>query len=315
MEREIRYAAGIDLGGTTVKYAVVDDRGGICFSSSLPTPATAGSEAVVEAVLSAVRACTDHAAAAGLTLDGVGAGTPGVISADGRTVVGGAENIAGWENVPLADRIAEATGLTARIDNDANLMALAETMFGAARGASDVVFLTVGTGIGGGVLIGGRLFGGYRNRGGELGHTVLLADGERCACGARGCLEHYASTSALVRRYRERAERAGTDAKDADGRRIVEAYRAGEPLAVETMEEHWRFLAEGIRSMVNIFAPQKVVVGGGISEAGDFYFERLRGYVAESVIPVCGSHTEIVAAQLGNSAGCLGAAGLIFGTR
>jgi len=309
MARDTRYAAGIDLGGTTIKYAVVDDRGGILFHGSLPTPATAGAEAVAGEIVRAANECAAHAAKAGIALDGIGIGSPGVISPDGRTVVGGAENIAGWENVPLADIVTAATGLPVRMDNDANLMALAETMFGAARGASDVVFITVGTGIGGGILIGGKLFGGYRNRGTEIGHTVLVAGGERCACGARGCLEHYASTSALVRRFRERK---GGGADDADGRRIVELYLAGDADAAETMEEHWRFLSEGIRSLVNIFAPQTVVVGGGISEAGEFYFDKLREYTAAAVMPVCGGHTRIVAAELGNSAGSLGAAGLVF---
>ncbi len=312
MSNEREYAIGIDLGGTTIKYAVVDDLGEFHFEGVLPTPACEGAEAVTSQILRAVELCREFAASEGIELRGVGIGTPGVISGDGRVVVGGAENIAGWEGVALADAVEAHTQLATRIDNDANLMALAETMFGAAKGSSDVLFLTIGTGIGGGVLIDGKLRGGYQNRGMELGHVVLIADGEQCACGGRGCFEHYASTSALVRRFKERCREVGISRDDADGRMIVELYHQGDELAREAMEEHWQFVAQGVRSFINVFAPQRVVIGGGISEAGEFYFEKIREYVAASVMAVCGSHTEIVAATLGNSAGCLGAAGLIL---
>lgn len=187
---------------------------------------------------------------------------------------GGAENIAGWENIPLAGRVEEAEGLKTLAGNDANMMALGETLFGAAKGATDVVFVTVGTGIGCGALIDGRLYRGYRNRGMEMGHITVKCDGEGCACGGVGCLEHYASTSALVRRFCE----LNGSARDAevDGKDVVLFYKEGNPAAVQAMEEHWNYLAHGIASMINLFAPQRVVVGGGISEAGDFYLEKLR---------------------------------------
>ena len=153
----VRHAIGIDLGGTSVKYAVVASSGEVLFNGQLPALAQESSEAVLGQILKGVEACREYAAGGGLTLAGVGIGTPGVVSADGRTVLGGAENIAGWENVPLADRIEQAAGLKTLAGNDADMMALGETLFGAAKGASDVVFVTVGTGIGCGVLIGGRL--------------------------------------------------------------------------------------------------------------------------------------------------------------
>ena len=303
-----RHAIGIDLGGTSVKYAVVAASGRILFSGEHGSRAAEGADAVLEQIIKGIEACRAYAAGAGLELAGVGIGTPGVVSADGRTVLGGAENIAGWENVPLASRIEAATGLGTVAGNDANAMALGETLYGAARGATDVVFVTVGTGIGCGVLIDGRLFRGYRGRGMEMGHITVKCDGERCACGGVGCLEHYASTSALVRRFRELS-----GASEADGREVVRRYEAGDPAAVRALEEHWMYLSHGIASMVNLFAPQRVVVGGGISEAGPFYLERLREGVRRQMMDVCGAETEIVAAQLGNRAGSLGAAGLILG--
>ncbi len=303
-----RCAIGIDLGGTSVKYALVDASGRILFVGEHASRAAEGSEAVLEAILRGVEACRAHAVQQGIAPAGVGIGTPGVVSEEGRTVLGGAENIVGWEHLPLADRIERATGLPCMACNDANAMAWGETLYGAARGATDVIFVTVGTGIGCGALIGGRLFRGYRNRGLEMGHITVKCDGERCACGGVGCLEHYASTAALVRRF---CELSGLT--QADGREVVNRYRAGDPAAVRALEEHWGYLSHGIASMINLFAPQRVVVGGGISEAGEFYLEHLREGVRRQVMEVCGGETQIVAARLGNRAGCLGAAGLILG--
>lgn len=291
-----------------MKYAVVAASGRILFSGEHGSRAAEGADAVLEQIVKGIDACRAYAAGAGLELAGVGIGTPGVVSADGRTVLGGAENIAGWENLPLASRIEAATGLGSVAGNDANAMALGETLYGAARGATDVVFVTVGTGIGCGVLIDGRLFRGYRGRGMEMGHITVKCDGERCACGGVGCLEHYASTSALVRRFRELS-----GASEADGREVVRRYEAGDAAAVRALEEHWMYLSHGIASMINLFASQRVVVGGGISEAGPFYLEHLREGVRRQMMDVCGAETEIVAAQLGNRAGSLGAAGLILG--
>lgn len=302
-----RYAIGIDLGGTSVKYAAVASSGRMPFSGTLPSCAAESAEAVVGQLLRAIEACRAYAAAEGLSFEGVGIGTPGVVSDDGRTVLGGAENIAGWERMPLADRIEQACGLATRASNDANTMALGETLYGAARGRTDAVFVTVGTGIGCAALIDGRFYRGYRNRGMELGHITVRADGEPCACGGVGCLEHYASTAALVRRFAVLSGRS-----EADGRAVVAAYRAGDPAAVQALEEHWNYLAHGIASAINLFAPQCVVVGGGISEAGAFYLEKLGTAVRRLVMHVCGAHTQIVAAELGNRAGCLGAAGLVF---
>lgn len=307
-----RYAIGIDLGGTSVKYALVASDGGVLFSGKLPTLADEGPQAVLEQILKGADSCLAFARENGLTPDGIGIGSPGVISADERMVLGGAENIPGWERIPLAERVEERTGMPARVNNDANLMALGETLFGAAKGSEDVVFLTVGTGIGGGVLIGGELYGGYRNRGTEFGHITVKCDGEPCACGNVGCLEHYASTSALVRRFQARCAEMGRACTRCDGEVIVGLYQAGDPLAREVMEEHWDYLACGIISIIHIFAPQQVVIGGGISEAGAFYLEQLRRRVAARVIPVCGEETRLTGAALGNRAGCLGAAGLAF---
>ena len=207
MEKE--YAIGIDLGGTSVKYALIDNNGVFHFQGKLPSDADVSAEAVIGQLVKAVNEVKNFAEIKGYTIAGIGVGTPGIVDGTNRIVLGGAENIQGWENLKLADRMEKETGLPAQLGNDANLMGLGETMYGAGNGATHVVFLTVGTGIGGAVVIDGKLFNGYANRGTELGHVPLIANGEPCACGSIGCLEHYASTAALVRRFSKRIAEAG----------------------------------------------------------------------------------------------------------
>ena len=220
----------------------------------------------------------------------------------------------GWENIHLADRIEKETGFPALLGNDANLMGLGETMYGAGQGATHVVFLTVGTGIGGAVVIDGKLFNGYANRGTELGHVPLIANGEPCACGSVGCLEHYASTSALVHRFSQRIIDAGISYpnEEINGELIVRLYKQGDKIAQLSLEEHCDFLGHGIAGFINIFSPQKIVIGGGLSEAGDFYIQKVSEKARSYAIPDCAVNTQIIAAALGNKAGSIGAASLFF---
>ena len=270
MEKE--YAIGIDLGGTSVKYALIDNEGVFHFQGKLPSKADVSAEAVIGQLVAAINEVKAFAEKQEFKIDGIGIGTPGIVDCTNRIVLGGAENIKGWENLHLADRIETETGIPALLGNDANLMGLGETMYGAGQGATHVVFLTVGTGIGGAVVIDGKLFNGYANRGTELGHVPLIANGEPCACGSVGCLEHYASTSALVRRFSQRIAEAGISYPndEINGELIVRLYKEGDSIATKSLEEHCDFLGHGIAGFINIFSPQKVVIGGGLSEAGDF---------------------------------------------
>ena len=308
-----KFAIGIDLGGTSLKYALIDERGVFHFEGKLPSKADVSAEAVIGQLILATREARTFAARQGSGIAGIGIGTPGIIDASNRIVLGGAENIKGWENLPLADRMEAETGLSVRLGNDANLMGLGETLYGAGRGASDVVFVTVGTGIGGAVVIGGKLFNGFANRGTELGHVPLIVNGEPCACGSVGCLEHYASTSALVRRFSERARKAGRSfSEEVNGELIVRLYKEQDPIAVESLNEHCDFLGHGIGGFINIFSPQRVVIGGGLSEAGAFYIDKVSERAFRYAIADCAANTQIMAATLGNKAGSLGAAAFIF---
>ncbi len=305
--RKERYAAGIDLGGTFVKYALVSESGEILFDGKLPVGGKATREDTLEAIQNSIQHVVDEAAQKGVELQGIGIGSPGIVC-DG-VVLGGADNLDRWENIDLNKIYSEVFGLPVFADNDANVMGLGEVAFGAAKDCTDVVFITVGTGIGGAIVMNGQLYGGYKNRGAELGHVPIQHDGIDCNCGGRGCLEAYASTTALIQQY---AEKTGKDAADIDGYYIVRKFKENEPEAVDCMQDHTGYLGHGIAGFINTFAPQKVVIGGGISEAGPFYIDMIKESAFRYAMPDCSVNTEIVAAILGNNAGCMGAASLVF---
>lgn len=309
----MEYAIGIDLGGTSIKYALVDKAGNSFFEGKLPSFASASAAKVMEQLIKAATLLKDEAAKQNWNVLGIGLGTPGIVDETNRTVLGGAENIVGWENIDVASLMEKQMSLPVVVGNDANLMGLGETKYGAGRGCTHVVFLTVGTGIGGAVIIDGKLFNGYANRGTELGHVPLIANGERCACGAVGCLEHYASTSALTRRFSALAKEQNLSFDtEINGELIVRLYHEDFPLAVKCMNEHFYYLGRGIAGFVNIFSPQRIVIGGGVAESGSFYLEEIRVVVKKHVIADCALNTQIVAAELGNKAGLIGAASLIL---
>jgi len=303
----MKYAVGIDLGGTFVKAALVSENGKFVFKSKLPIGFSAKKQTILNTIKQIIKETIDKANEAQLDVEGIGIGTPGIIYEG--IVLGGSENLDGWENLDLATYFSEAFNLPVKVDNDANLMGLGEFYFGAAKGCTDVVFLTIGTGIGGAVIINGALFGGYKNRGTELGHIVVEHSGPDCNCGGKGCLELYSSTTALIKQY---SKRSGINIDDLSGHYIVKKYHENEPNAVFCLQEHTKYLGHGIASFINTFAPQKVVIGGGISDAGQFYIDLIRKMAFKYMMPDCGNHTDVVGATLGNDAGSLGAATLIL---
>jgi glucokinase len=302
-----RYAVGIDLGGTFVKYALVSEAGEIITDGKLPVGGKAKREDILEAVKKSIQNVIDTATAKYVKVIGIGIGSPGIVC-DG-VVQGGADNLDRWYDLDLAGIFSNKFNLPVFVDNDANVMGLGEAVYGAAKDCTDVIFITVGTGIGGAIVANGELYGGYKNRGTEMGHVTIAHDGIECNCGGRGCLEAYASTTALIHQY---AETTGKKAEDLDGHYIVEQFKANEPAAVKCMQNHIDYLGHGIAGFINTFAPQKVVIGGGISEAGQFYIEMIKKSALRYAMPDCAVNTDVVGAKLGNNAGCLGAASLVF---
>lgn len=304
---KLRHAVGIDLGGTFVKYALVREDGQILSDGKLPVGGKATREDTLDAIKSSIQKALEKASENALEVAGIGIGSPGIVC-DG-IVHGGADNLDRWENINLREIYSKEFNLPVFADNDANVMGLGEVMFGAAKDATDAIFITVGTGIGGAIVANGELYGGYKNRGTEMGHVTIDHKGIACNCGGRGCLEAYASTSALIQQY---ADVTGLDANVVDGHFIVEKFKNNEAVAVKCMQEHTDYLGHGIAGFINTFSPQKVVVGGGISEAGQFYIDMIKTSALSYAMPDCAVNTDVVAATLGNNAGCLGAASLVF---
>lgn len=305
--KNTKYAIGIDLGGTFIKFALVSETGEILFNGKLSIGSSATRDEILDTIHKSIEMSVQFAAEKQIPVSGIGIGSPG-LCCDG-IVVGGADNLNGWIDVHLSEIFSEAFKLPVLIDNDANVMGLGEAVYGAAKDCTDVIFLTVGTGIGGAIVADGKLYGGYKNRGTEMGHVTIDHKGIACNCGGRGCLEAYASTAALLRQY---AEATGKDENDVDGFFLVQKFKDGEEAAVRCMQEHTDYLGHGIAGFINTFAPQKVVIGGGISESGQFYIDMIKKSALSYAMPDCAANTDVVAATLGNRAGCLGAASLIF---
>lgn len=192
------YAVGIDIGGSSLKCGVVDDSGKLLYSFLFPIDQTYSQSEIIALIIAAIRKCAANAPA---KVTGVGIGFPGIV--DNNIIIGGGDNLPDFIGVELGNIITASTHLSVIIDNDVNMMGIGEQLYGAAVGCTDVIFLTVGTGIGGSLIINGQLYGGFQNRGAEMGHIIINHEGKRCACGALGCLEAYASVKTLMNRYAE----------------------------------------------------------------------------------------------------------------
>jgi glucokinase len=286
----MRYVLGIDIGGTSFTIgSVAADGSRAAVLLNAPTEASGGADDVVGRIAALARDVMRRTAELepGATCLGVGIGAPGPLDTE-RGIVHLTPNL-GWVNFPLRDRIETALGLPAALDNDANCAVLGEWWMGAARGTRHALGITIGTGIGGGIILDGRLYHGASDCAGEIGHASIDSNGRRCKCGNDGCLEAYASGPAIARRAVEAIE-AGAESSlpgRVDGRldeitaqTVYEAARAGDELAREIVGDTARFLGSGVANLLNIFNPEVVVVCGGVTGAGDLLFHPLRREVA-----------------------------------
>ena len=295
---------GIDVGATLLKLAVVDQDASMCQESSGPTPTDRAW--FLKDLHQRVDSALVKASQNGAEVSAIGIGVPGQVR--GNRIVGGINNLPELAGVSLAEELA-AVNLPIKVANDAYLMGIAESRFGAAKDSADVVFLTVGTGIGAALKLDGRFYRGANHCAGEIGHMVLAHGGPRCSCGNRGCFEALASTSALIDRYGHLSAKTGSaTGTQLTGPELIDLYLKGDSTAVAALEMHFDYLAAGISSLINIFDPQQVVVGGGITQSGDFYLSEVRHRVAAGVFGGSKNQTSIDAAALGNWAGCIGAA-------
>ena len=303
--------AGIDLGGTTIKGALVNEEGIIIRSKSIPT---GGERPHREIVLDMANLIVDLAKEEGIGLSEiarVGIGSPGTIDVENGVVVF-ANNFADFKNVPVRAIMQEVLpGMPIYMENDANVAALGENLFGAGRGKKSTVLITIGTGLGSGIIIDGKIFSGGFG-GGEIGHTVIVADGKPCTCGRNGCWEAYSSATGMVRMAKEAIGRHPESVMAARGDElnawdIRKAEQSGDAAAVETLEEYYHYMAIGLVNVINVFRPDAVILGGGPSADGELLRMPLYDRVAEKVY---GGRmdTELLIATLGNKAGIIGAA-------
>lgn len=308
---------GLDIGGTKIAGGLVDDAGRIRGSGRRDTPAQ-DPNAIAGEAADLIRELAVQGD--GQEVTAVGVACAGFVNATGSQVLF-APNLA-WRDEPLKLRLESMVEQSVLIENDANAAAWGEFRFGGAREADDMVLLTVGTGIGGGVVIGSRLLRGAYGIAGELGHMRVVPDGHRCGCGNRGCWEVYASGTALVREARELiasgtphaaalAERCGGVPAALRGRDVTQAAEAGDPAALELLTDLGTWVGEGAASVAAILDPELIVVGGGVAESGDLLLDPVRAAFARNLIgrghrPM----PKIVAAELGNDAGLIGAAAL-----
>ncbi len=308
---------GIDVGGTNIKIALVEN-GRIIYSNTVPTYAKMGYEYTVKNIIQSIKDLIKETQIEQNSIEAIGFDFPGQV--DYKTgVVKLAPNIPGWVNVPIAKMIEDEFHIPTKIDNDVRCAALGEMKFGAGQGCENFVCITVGTGIGSGLVVNGQLVRGASNAAGEIGHIKLqMKDGPICGCGDRGCLEAYASGPSIVAMaydYIKGGKSTKFSEMAGDGEItpyiVAKAAQEGDPVAKRIFEIMGEYIGIGLTSVINLLNPEKVIIGGGVAESGELLLEPIRRTIKSRAMKVAGDAVKIVPAQLGNSAGVIGASMLV----
>ena len=299
-----RYAIGIDLGGTSIKYGICSDDGELLQSFKRPTRADLSSRLILQDLGDAAEEALAAAKEKQLLIEAIGMGTPGAVDVEKGYLMGSTPNFLHWHDVPIKQNLEAQLNLPVYADNDANLMAYGEYRCGEGSGFDNVLCITLGTGVGGGIIINRNIFRGSHYAGSEVGHMSIHYDGIPCRCGGIGCWEKYASATAFIDHYRTLCPD-----REIDGtREIFEQYQQGQDEAKIVVENGIKMIASGLASLVNIFNPQLIILGGGVSEAGDWFIEKIDQVVRQRAMKPPQKHLKIMGATLGNRAGTLGAA-------
>lgn len=311
------YYLGIDLGGTNVAAGVVSENYEIIAKASVPTDAKSGVDAIVENIVKAANGALKNAGITANDIEGIGIGSPGAIDA-ANGVVDFAGNL-GFDHTPLAALVGKHfPGKRVSVENDANVAAFAEHMAGAAKGTHNSITITLGTGVGGGMILNDKIYAGFNGKGGEFGHIVIVNDGWECSCGRKGCWEAYASVSGLIRLTKQEMlkntaslmwEIAKDSLDNVNGLTSFDAMRRGDHTAILVVESYLRSVATGLINVINILQPEVICIGGGISKEGDYLLTPIKEIVKSEIFTKrSDSFTDIRIAKLGNDAGIIGAA-------
>ncbi|MDB5084923.1 MAG: hypothetical protein JWN30_1809 [Bacilli bacterium] len=308
----MEYSVGIDIGGTKIAAGIVNKSGNIVFRRSAPTPQSSRNE-VLDLLDDMIQACFHYANHNGsLPLKGIGIGTAGQIDFHQGRVLSGTANIADWNDVALRDEISKITSLPVWVDNDVNVIALAEHYLGAAQAESNILFLALGTGVGGGIISEGRLIHGAWGSAGELGHLSVNMDGPECKCGFRGCLETYASGTGIANRMREKLSelhvRQDPEPEHITSQLVFQLMKSGDKIAGQVVEEMIHALSYAIVSLIHIFNPTMIVLGGGVVEDGEWIRLSVEKQVHAIGLRSMVHPVQIQLAKLGPNAGIIGAA-------
>jgi glucokinase len=315
----MRTALGVDIGGTALKLGLVSENGKLLAKRNEPSEVADGPAAAVDRIEHTARGLLVQVGARRESLVGVGVGCPGPMKySEGQMY--DAANLPRWTDAPLRSMLAEQAGLPVVVENDANMATWGELWLGAGRGMRDIVLLTLGTGVGSGVIVDGELLRGHFENGGELGHCIVVPGGRLCNCGQRGCIEAYSSASRVAADAEQAARvtpgsllaerlRAG---EEIDSKVVEGCAREGDATALRVWTEACQHLATAIVNIQHAFNPQRVILGGGMSHAGEFLLDAVRTAFESLTWKLAPDQPEIVCAELGNDAGMIGAAGRIF---
>jgi glucokinase len=316
------YIVGVDLGGTSIKMAIVSDKGDILFQISEPTQVEAGADGIFHQINDMIDTCCSSLSIHRLQLNGIGIGAPAFLTIkDG--FVKEAVNL-GWKSIPLKQKLEGITSLPVFIDNDANVAAIGEMWRGAGEGSTELLCITLGTGVGAGVIINGTIYHGANDTAGEFGHTTVVPEGGApCNCGKTGCLETISSATGLNRLVTE-AINAGhhsslksklSERGRLTAKLIAEAASEGDELALTMIDKVGFYLGLALGNYAVSLNPGKIVIGGGLSQAGDIIFNPIKKYYKQFALPHLTGNINIVPAKLGNDAGVIGAAWLVLNNK
>lgn len=306
---------GIDIGGTNTAVGLVDCNGRILSKSSIPTLKNIGYKHIVRNISNVVKTVVNQSGFNIEHVKSIGVGCPGTPdTANGIILYSCNLN---FNNVPLTAELQKYIDLPVFLENDANCAALAESIAGATKDAKHSVTVTLGTGVGCGIIINKKIYSGFNNSASEMGHSIIRMDGEQCTCGRKGCWEAYASVAALQRQAIAAAQQNPSsliaaltqgDVQNINGEVVFDAARKGDATAIDIIQNYAIYVAEGVTNIINILSPQVVAIGGGISAQGEYFIEPVREYVRKHVYCKVAEQTLIRVAQLSNDAGIIGAA-------
>lgn len=309
----MKYCYGVDIGGTTVKMGLFEENGNILDKWEIVTRVEDEGKAILPDIAASILEKTKEHGLEKTDIIGIGAGVPAPVTADG--IVNGSANL-GWKYKEVKRELEELTGITSVIGNDANVAALGEMWKGGGAGQKNMVMITLGTGVGGGVIINGRVITGEHGAGGEVGHLCVSYDEQdTCGCGNHGCLEQYASATGIVRLAKKRLERENRETvlkkESVTAKDVFDAVKAGDAVAIDVAEEFGKYLASGLMNLAVIADPAVIVIGGGVSKAGEVLIPFIQKPYREKAF-FANRDIEFKLATLGNDAGIFGSAKMIL---